>query len=232
MSPRDHLIYWPWVRDHLDDLWADLVEHVQLTVLSVLIGIVVAAGLSVVALRWRWTTAPITAVAGILYTIPSLALFVLLIPITGIGNTLTAVIPLVSYTLLILVRNIVAGVDSVPRAVRDAADGMGYGRWRRLVSVEVPLALPAIVAGIRIATVTTVGLVTVSAFVGLGGLGSQIRIGLVRSFPTQIVVGAVLSVALSVAFDLLLAAAGRALTPWARRGRRPATAPRLEEATA
>lgn len=213
-NPRDRLVDWGWVGDHLDEIQADLLEHLRLTAIAIVVGLAIASLLSVIALRWRWAHGPITWVTGIIYTIPSLALFVLLIPVTGLGTTLTAEIALVGYTLLILVRNIVAGIDGVPPEVRDAADGMGYGRWRRLVSVELPLALPAIVAGIRIATVTTVGLVTVTALIGLGGLGDQIEAGLKRDFSTQIVVGAGLAVVVALVLDVLLVLVERALTPW------------------
>lgn len=219
MTDRDALVDWGWVGDHLDDIRADTLEHLRLTLLAVALGLVVAVVLSVAGLRWRWSLGPITWVTGIVYTIPSLALFVVLVPVFGVGDERTALLPLAGYTLLVLVRNIVAGVDGVPVAVRDAADGMGFGRWRRLALVEVPLALPAIVAGIRIATVTTVGLVTVTAFVGFGGLGDQIEAGLDRDFATQVTVGGVLSMALALAFDVVLIAVEKALTPWRRTGR-------------
>ena len=138
---------------------------------------------------------------GILYTIPSIALFALLVPVTGLTIT-TAEVGLVSYTLLILVRNIVAGIDGVPAAVREAAVAMGYRRWRMFAQIELPLALPVIIAGLRIATVTTVGLVTVTALIGQGGYGAFINDGLQRFFNTPLVVGAVLSVALAVALDV------------------------------
>jgi osmoprotectant transport system permease protein len=172
-------------------------------------------GLSIVALRWRRTYAPITWVTGLLYTIPSLALFALLVPIVGLNAT-NAVIALTSYTLLILIRNTVAGIDGVPPSVVEAADGMGYTRRARFWKMEVPLALPAIVAGIRIATVTTVGLVTVTAVLGLGGYGFFILRGLNTFFWTQIIVGVTLSVALATMFDLSFVWAQRWLTPWAR----------------
>ena len=216
MADRDGFVDWAWVGDHVEDIRADTIEHLRLTLEAVGLGLVVATALSVVGLRWRWTLGPITWVTGILYTIPSLALFVLLVPLFGVGDTRTALVPLAGYTLLILVRNIVAGIDGVPPSVRDAADGMGYGRWRRLVAVELPLALPAIVAGIRIATVTTVGLVTITAFVGFGGLGDQILAGLRRSFATQVVIGGALAIALALLFDVLLILVERALTPWRR----------------
>ena len=218
-ADRDAFVDWGWVADHLDDIRADTLEHLRLTFLAVALGLAVATVLSAVGLRWRWSLGPITWVTGVLYTIPSLALFVTLIPIFGVGDTRTALLPLAGYTLLILVRNIVAGVDGVPDAVRDAADGMGYGRWRRLLAIEVPLAMPAIINGIRIATVTTVGLVTVTAFVGFGGLGDQIEAGLSRSFSTQVVVGGALSIVLALIFDVGLILAERLLTPWRRAGR-------------
>lgn len=217
---RDSFVYWPWVRDHLDEIWTRTLEHVQLTVIAVSVGFLISAVLSLVAFRYRWTYGPITWVGSILYTIPSLALFGLLIPFTGLG-LLTAEIALVSYTILILVRNIVAGLDGVPAAVREAADGMGYTAFRRLRSVELPLALPTIVAGVRIASVTVIGLVTLTALIGSGGYGALIEDGLSRRFPTPIVVGTVLSVALAVVVDVLLALLERALTPWRRRGLGP-----------
>ena len=151
---------------------------------------------SLVAVRYRWLQAPAFSIAGILYTIPSLALFAILVPLTGLSRT-TALIPLASYTLFILTRNIVTGLEGVPSAVKDAADGMGYGRTARLVKVELPLALPSIMAGIRLATISTIGLVTVTALIGLGGLGQLINDGLNRDFRTPLVVGSVLSVAMA-----------------------------------
>ncbi len=219
-SPRDRLFDWGWVSDHLDDVRTATYEHLRLTVIAVAVGFAIAAVLALVAHRWRWTLAPITATTGIIYTIPSLALFTLLVPITGLGTTLTAEIALVGYTLLILVRNIVAGLDNVPQAVRDAADGMGYGRLRRLLTIEVPLATPAIIAGLRIATVTTVGLVTVTSLIGLGGYGLFIKEGLRRQFSTEIILGGGLSVLLALTIDVVLVLVERLLTPWTRHQRR------------
>lgn len=209
-------IDWDWVADHTDDIWERTLEHLQLTAWAVGIGLVLSIALSLVALRWRGTFAPITFVAGVLYTIPSLALFAFLIPYTGLGFR-TALVGLVSYTLLILIRNIVAGVDGVPTSVKEAADAMGYTYWRRLWTVDLRLATPTIVAGIRIATVTVIGLVTVTALVGNGGYGALIKDGLNRNFSTPIVVGTMLSVALAVVADVLIAGVGRIITPWTRR---------------
>jgi osmoprotectant transport system permease protein len=217
-ADADSFLWWDWVDDHYEEIWDRTVEHLQLTGTALAIGFVVSVALAILALRVRPTYGPITWVTGLLYTIPSLALFGFLLPITGFGTT-TAVIGLVSYTLLILVRNIVAGVDGVPPAVKEAADGMGYTPWRRFVSVDLRLATPAIVAGLRVATVTTIGLVTVTVLIGAGGYGVLIEDGLGRNFSTPIVVGATLSVAMAVGFDLVLLGLERLLTPWARRGR-------------
>lgn len=215
----DSLIWWEWVGDHGSDIWERTIEHVQLTLWAVGIGFLVAGVLAAISIQWRRTYTPITWITGLLYTIPSLALFTFLIPYTGLGFT-TAEVGLVSYTLLILVRNIVAGIDAVPAAVTEAADGMGYTRLRRVLTVDLRLATPTIVAGLRIASVTVIGLVTVTSLVGAGGYGVFILDGLRRNFSTPIMVGTVLSIALALVVDLTLAAAGRLLTPWSRRGAR------------
>jgi osmoprotectant transport system permease protein len=209
------LIDWEWIATHLDDLWALTFEHIVLTVIAVSVGFLISFLLSLLVVRWRGAYGPITAVAGIMYTIPSLALFAVLVPITGLTAT-SALIALVSYTILILVRNIVTGIDGVPVDARDAADGMGFTRAGRLWRVDLPLASPVIVAGLRIATVTTIGLVTVSALIGQGGLGRLINEGLRTTFPTKTITGAVLSVLLAVIADIAFVLALRALTPWSR----------------
>ena len=208
-------VRWDWVGRNHDVLLDAVRQHVELTVIAVAVGFALALPLGIAATRWRRLEAPVLAVTGVLYTVPSLALFALLIPWTGLSRT-TAEIGLVGYTLLILVRNIVAGLDSVPAEVREAAAGMGFGRVRQLLRVELPLAVPAIVAGLRIATVTTIGLVTVTALIGQGGLGSLVLDGFNQYFRTKIVLGAVLSVALAVVADVGLAGVERLLTPWAR----------------
>jgi osmoprotectant transport system permease protein len=214
----DSFIWWDWVGRHTDDIWERTVQHLQLTAVAIAVGLAISVVLAVVALHWRRTYAPITWVTGLLYSIPSVALFAFLVPITGL-SFLTAEIGLVSYTLLILVRNIVAGVDGVPAEVKEAADGMGYTPARRFVEIDLRLATPTIVAGLRIASVTVVGLVTVTALVGSGGYGVFILDGLARNFTTPIVLGATLSIGLAVAIDIVLLGVQRALTPWAARGR-------------
>lgn len=208
-----------WIPGRLDRVWEAVVEHLLLTGIAVGGGLLIATVLAGFILRWRILYGPVVAVTGVFYTIPSLALFALLVPFTGLTRT-TASVALVSYTLLVLVRNIVVGIDGVPADVKEAALGMGYTRWRLLREVELPLALPAIIAGIRIATVTIVGLVTVTALIGLGGLGSLILDGVRRGilFPTPVVVGTVLSAVLAAVLDLCFLTIQRALTPWAARG--------------
>jgi osmoprotectant transport system permease protein len=191
-------------------------EHLQLTAIAVAIGLLISFPLGVYAFRHKRAYAPITIVTGILYTVPSLALFAFLVPYTGLSVT-TAEIGLVSYTLLILIRNIVAGLAGVPVDAREAAVGMGYSPRQLLWRVELPLAIPVILAGIRLATVTTIGLVTVAALIGRGGLGYFILSGFRRDFTTSMVVGAVLSVLLAVAVDAILLLVERGLTPWATR---------------
>lgn len=216
MLAAEPLIDWDWVSRHTDDVWAAFTEHLTLTGIAVGIGFALALVMALVSFRWRWSYGVLAGICGVLYAIPSIALFGLLVPALGLG-LVTAEIALVGYTLLILLRNIVAGLDGVSPAVREAADGMGYEGWRRLARVDVPLAAPAILAGLRIATVTTVGLVTVTALVGEGGFGSLINDGLSRSFPTPIVVGTVLSVALAIVLDLGFVVLEWAVAPWNRR---------------
>jgi osmoprotectant transport system permease protein len=212
------LIDWEWITRNMDQIVDRTWQHIGLTIVSVGLGLVISVGLGIVALRWRWTYSPITWVTGLLYTIPSLALFAILVPIVGLNAT-NAVIALTSYTLLIIIRNLVAGIEGVPQAIIEAADGMGYTPQARFWKMEVPLALPAIVAGLRIATVTTVGLVTVTAVLGLGGYGFFILRGLNTFFWTQILVGVVLSVVLATLFDIGFVGLERLLSPWTRRRR-------------
>jgi osmoprotectant transport system permease protein len=209
-----------WIANNLDRIGDLLLEHMFLTAVAIGVGLVISFALALLIRNRPRLYGPVISATGILYAIPSLALFALLTPITGLGTVLTAEIALVSYTLLILTRNMVEGLRSVPEDAIEAANGMGYTAVQRLLRVELPLALPIIVAGIRIATVTTVGLVTVTALIGLGGLGYLIvTIGTSRgSFGlTATLTGVVLAVGLAVLADVALLAVQRALTPWARR---------------
>jgi len=204
-----------WIVDNLDRYLHPLWQHVYLSVIAVACGFVIAFALAVVAHRRRWLVGPIVGVTGVLYTLPSIAVFFLLQPITGRG-ALTALIALTAYTLLILFRNIVAGFENVPADAVDAARGMGFTDRQVLWRVELPLAVPEIVAGLRIATTTTVGLATLAFFAGAGGLGGEIFAQI--TFKSNVVVAGVLCLALAIAFDVLLLLGQRLLTPWRRAG--------------
>ncbi|MGH2711287.1 MAG: ABC transporter permease [Actinomycetota bacterium] len=210
-------IDWEWVGGHLDLIGERLLQHVWLTVLAVSIGLLIALPASVYVQRRRRLYPPTAGFAGTLYTIPSIAFMGLLVPFTGL-STITALVPLVSYTLLIFLRNIVTGLDGVPDDMKEAAVGVGYSDRQLRWQVEIPMALPAIVAGVRLATVSTIGLVTVTAMIGKGGLGYLLLAGFRSLLPrtTAVTIGAVLSVGLAVAADILLLRLQRALTPWAR----------------
>ena len=204
-----------WVESNWDTiLWPRLVEHVELTVIAVSIGFVIAFAAALLAYRFGWFEGPFGVVSGLLYTIPSLALFQLLVPVTGLTVT-TVEIALVSYTLLILFRNILTGLRSVPPEVLEAARGMGLTSMQTLWRVELPLAVPAIVAGLRVAVVSTIALATVAAFVVSKGLGGPILGALRLDFRTEIIAAGALAVGLAILADLLLVLTQRAVTPWA-----------------
>ena len=216
MQPGKPLIDFAWIVDHLDDILEAILQHLQLTIIPLVLGFILSLVLAIWAVRQPRVYGPITAITGILYTIPSLAAFAVLRPITGL-SLVTAVIPLTTYTLLILVRNIVAGFNAVPADVLEAAEGMGYTRRQRLLRVELPLAIPLMLAGLRLASVTTIGLATVVSVLGnsFGGLGQLITEGLQTFFPTKYLLGAVLSVVLAFAADFLFVRFERLVTPWA-----------------
>lgn len=202
-----------WIAHNLNRYVSPFLQHVFLTVTAVAIGFVIAFALAIVAYRRRWLIGPITGVTGILYTLPSLSVFFLLQPITGRG-TGTALIALVAYTLLIIFRNVVTGLDNVPAETKDAARGVGLTDRQLLWRVEVPLALPEIMAGVRIASTTTVGLATLAFFAGAGGLGGEIYADL--TFKSNVAVAGGLCVLLAVVLDLIVMAVERALSPWRR----------------
>lgn len=202
-----------WILENLDRYVDPLLQHVFLTVASVLAGFAIAFGLALLAHRRRWLVGPITSATGILYTLPSLALFFLLLPITGRGS-LTAIIALTAYTLQIIFRNVVRGLENVPLDAIDAGRGMGFTDRGLLWRVELPLALPEIVAGVRIAATTTVGLATLAVFAGAGGLGSEIISGSNITFRTGIVAAGGIAVLLAFGLDVLLLLLQRFLSPW------------------
>ncbi|MBO8202629.1 ABC transporter permease [Streptomyces smyrnaeus] len=204
-----------YLRTRQSELLDATVEHIWITALSIAIALLLALPLAVAARRWRAARAPALAVTTILYTVPSLAMFALLLPVFGLSAAVV-VTGLVLYSLTVLVRNILAGLDAVPGEAREAARGMGYGSGRLLFEVELPLALPALLAGVRIATVTAVSLTTVGAIVGYGGLGNLIYDGMESFFKAQVLTASAICVVLAVVADLLLLWLQRALTPWTR----------------
>jgi osmoprotectant transport system permease protein len=214
---ENHAFCWQWFKDNWSDTFQPrLVEHIELTLIAVGIGCLIAFTIALVAYRESWLELPFVAFSGFLYTIPSLALFQLLVPISGLTR-LTVEIALVSYTLLILFRNMLIGLREVPDEVREAARGMGLTRRQTLLRVELPLALPAILAGVQIATVTVISLATVAAFVVDEGLGSPIFDAINRgTFKTELYAASALAIGLGVLAYALLALTQRLLTPWAR----------------
>jgi osmoprotectant transport system permease protein len=209
----DNGICLDWISQNFDRYVDPFWEHVYLTLVSVGLGFAIAFALALLAHRHRWLTGPIVQVTGIFYTLPSVAVFFLLLPLTGRGN-LTAIIALVSYTLLILFRNVMAGFENVPPDARDAGLGMGLTRRQLLWRVELPLALPEIMAGLRIAMTTTVGLAALAFLAGAGGLGEALFDDI--NFRSNVLVAAGLAIGLAVVLDLLILGLQKAITPWTR----------------
>jgi osmoprotectant transport system permease protein len=215
------LFQWSYVTGQWGAISSDLLQHISLSLLALAFGLVISQPLALAAWRFRLLRGPVIGFASALYIIPSLALFAILGPITGfVASYPTAEIALVGYTLLILIWNTVAGLDAVPPDAREAATALGYSTTRRLVRVDLPLALPYVFAGLRVAAATVIGLVTVTALIGLGGLGQQITYGFNIGFYTPIIVGLVLSVLLAAVCDLLLVGLQRVVVPWSRAPRR------------
>ena len=202
-----------WIWENFDRYVDPFWDHVYLTLVAVAIGFAISFVLALLAHRHRWLVGPIVNFTGILYTVPSLAAFFLLLPLTDRGRT-TAVIVLVAYTLLIIFRNILAGLDNVPEESKDAGRGMGLTERQLLWRVELPLAVPEIIAGLRVAATTTVGLATLAFFAGAGGLGQEIFADI--NFKSNVVTAGGLCVLLAAALDVALLLVQRAVTPWSR----------------
>ncbi|MFJ2111765.1 MULTISPECIES: ABC transporter permease [unclassified Streptomyces] len=211
-------IDWSWISDHAGELASLTVSHLQAALSAVLFGLIVSLPLAVLAHRVRPLRGFLLGISNILFTIPSIAIFVLLLPVSGLTRT-TTVIGLTIYTLVVLLRNTVEGLDSVPAKAREAAVAMGTRPLRTLLTVELPLALPVIMAGVRIATVMSISLVSVATYIGDGGLGQLFTDGFQRNFPTPVVVGVVLTLLLALVADALLVTVQYVLTPWTRRQR-------------
>lgn len=211
----DKLFCFDWAKEHIDRYGTPTVQHLELVVFAVLIGFAIAFALSLLAHRHAWLRPPLLAGTGVLYTIPSIAFFFLLLPITGRSRE-TAIIALSAYTLQIIYRNTMTGLANVPSSVKDAGRGMGLTDRQILWRVELPLATPEIIAGLRIATVSTVAIATLAVFAGGGGLGTQIYGGGNLNFATSIIIAGSIAILMALAFDLLLLLVQRLTTPWRR----------------
>ncbi|HET9184737.1 MAG TPA: ABC transporter permease [Solirubrobacterales bacterium] len=205
---------WDWAREHIDRYGTPTLQHLEIVLLSVVIGFVVAFALALVAHRRRWLQPPLLAVTGVLYTIPSIAFFFLLLPLTGFGRD-TAIIVLAAYTLQIIYRNTILGLDNVPASVKDAARGMGFTPRQILWRVELPLAIPEIIAGLRVAVVSTIAIATLAVLISAGGLGTEMY-GSNLNFPTAIIIAGAIVILMALAFDLVLLSVQRLTTPWRR----------------
>jgi osmoprotectant transport system permease protein len=208
---------WSWIPGHLGLIWQLTLENAYLGLVPPLLGLVIAVPLGIVCVRWGWLYPPVLSGTSIVYAIPSLALFVALIPYTGLTDT-TVIIPLTLFSLCVLVPAVVDGLRSVPEPVRQAATAMGFGALRRLVQVELPVAAPIVIAGLRVATVSSISLASVGQLIGISSLGYLFTDGLQRDFPTEIVVGMAMVIILAFAADLALQGLRRVLTKWQRGG--------------
>lgn len=210
-------IDWEWLRDNFtEDVVPAFLQHIYLCAIALVIALAISLPLGVLAARYRGLYGPLTAITGFLYTIPSFAMFTFLLALGFTVGPTPAIITLVLYSLLILIRNVVTGLDSVPPETKDAARGMGLTQRQILWRVEMPLALPVIVAGMRIAVVTVIGIAVLGDIIGAGGLGTLIFSGIQRNFPTLYVTGAILATVLAIAADLLFVRTERFLSPWSR----------------
>jgi osmoprotectant transport system permease protein len=209
----DEIFCFDWAREHIDRFGTPTVQHLELVLFSVLLGFAVAFALSLLAHRKRWLRPPLLAATGVLYTVPSIAFFFLLLPVTGLGRD-TAITVLAAYTLQIIFRNTMLGLANVPASVKDAARGMGLTDRQILWRVELPLATPEIIAGLRIATVSTVAIATLAVFVSAGGLGTQMYGGGNLTFPTSVILAAGIAILMALAFDAVLLGIQRFATPW------------------
>lgn len=205
-----------WARENIDRFGTPTVQHLQIVVPAILIGFLVAFALALLAHRARWLQPPLLAATGVLYTIPSIAFFFLLLPVTGFGRD-TAIIVLAAYTLQIIYRNTILGLHNVPDAAKDAARGMGFTPRQILWKVELPLAVPEIIAGLRVAVVSTIAIATLAVLISAGGLGTQMY-GANLTFPTSIIIAAAIVILMALAIDVVLLLIQRFTTPWRKAG--------------
>ena len=213
-AQTQHVFCFDWAKENIDRFGQPTVEHLQIVIPAILIGFVIAFALALISHRIRWLQPPLLAATGILYTIPSIAFFFLLLPVTGLGRD-TAIIVLAAYTLQIIFRNTILGLNNVPASVTDAARGMGLTQRQILWKVELPLAIPEIIAGLRVAVVSTIAIATLAVLISAGGLGTQMY-GSNLTFPTSIIIAAAIVMLMALAFDAILLLVQRLTTPWRR----------------
>lgn len=214
-ADSSHLFCWDWAKENIDRYGTPTVQHLEIVLTSVLVGFVIAFALALIAHRTRWLQPPLLTATGVLYTIPSIAFFFLLLPLTGFGRD-TAIIVLAAYTLQIIYRNTILGLANVPASVKDAARGMGFTNRQILWKVELPLAIPEIIAGLRVAVVSTIAIATLVVFINAGGLGTQIYGSGNLTFPTSILIAMSIVMTMALLFDLVLLTVQRLTTPWRR----------------
>ncbi|GAA2818604.1 ABC transporter permease [Kribbella solani] len=207
-----------WIGDNLGLIWEQLREHLYLAILPVILGLIISVPLGYVATRYAWLANPLIAFGGILYSLPSIALFIVLPAILGtkVLSEVNIVVALTIYTVSLLIRNVIDGLRSVPPDVRQSAIAVGYGSMHRLVAIDLPIAVPVIFTGLRVVTVANISMVSVGAVIGIGGLGELFTLGFQKAFLTPVVVGVVLSLALALLADFVLVTLQRVLTPWTR----------------
>jgi osmoprotectant transport system permease protein len=207
---------WSWIPENGSLIWQLTRENIYIGVVPALYGLAISLPLGILAARWRWFYPPVLTLVNVIYAIPALALFIALIPSLGLTNT-NVIVALTLFSLCVILPNVVAGLRGVPDPVRQAATAMGYGQLRRLVTVELPLAVPVIIGGLRVGVVSSISLASVGQLIGVSSLGYLFTDGEQRSFPTEIYVGLVLIIALALVCDLILVGVRRALTPWVAR---------------
>ncbi|MER7250982.1 ABC transporter permease [Kribbella sp. NPDC000426] len=207
-----------WIGDNLGLIWEQLREHIYLAIIPVILGLIISVPLGYVATRYSWLANPLIAFGGLLYSVPSIALFIVIPAVIGtkVLSTINIIVALTIYTVSLLIRNVIDGLRSVPPDVRQSAMAVGYGSLHRLVAVDLPIAVPVIFTGLRVVTVANISMVSVGAVIGIGGLGELFTLGFQKDFLTPVVVGVVLSLALALVADLILVSLQRVLTPWAR----------------
>jgi osmoprotectant transport system permease protein len=207
-----------WINDNLGLIWEQLREHIYLSIVPVILGLLISVPLGYVATRFNWLANPLIAFGGVLYSLPSIALFIVIPAILGtkVLSTVNIIIALTIYTVSLLIRNVIDGLRSVPVEVRQSAVAVGYSPLHRLIAIDLPIAVPVIFAGLRVVTVANISMVSIGAVIGIGGLGELFTLGFQKDFLTPVVVGVVLSLLLALAADVVLVTSQRLLTPWAR----------------